>query len=272
MAAQCTADSHCNPAGAADAGLCVDGYCCDSLCASQCQACDVPGNEGKCSTVGTTGPQPVHSGGLHPRTACAGGTSECAGACAGNPNACTYPDGGTTDDALDCVEDGGVVVKTTYPCNGAGSDTPTTGDCNGFRCKDAHACLTVCGKDGDCVTNDICVFTTPSSATGSCQPLTGPLCDGKVTLRRTVQAGGNEVCPNDFACPAGATACNTSCVAVQDCAAGFVCTEQHVCVPPLQAPALPSCSMSRAGSEEDGAPLAWLGAMAVGFALKRRRR
>ena len=70
----CTGNTECA------SGFCVDGYCCNSLCDGQCQACNLGGSlNGACNTVGSG--QPHGS-----RPACAGSTvpnNPCAGQCDG---------------------------------------------------------------------------------------------------------------------------------------------------------------------------------------------
>src|SRR5947207_6119971 len=65
---QCDVSAHCTPGGmcAPDAGQggycnlpqdcssglsCVDNVCCDTACTGTCQACDLPGSVGTCTTV-----------------------------------------------------------------------------------------------------------------------------------------------------------------------------------------------------------------------------
>ncbi len=246
----CTDDSHC--AG----GFCYDGFCCDSKCDGQCQACDVAGMPGKCTTLGLVTPEAPHPGGLHPRMSCAGVPTSCEGLCMGNATQCGYPDGlldgGGVDTTKvlqppDCSEIDGGTLLVSYPCDGTGSDTAVPTNCGGFHCQDAHACRTECGADTDCIKDHICVFPTPGATEGACTLLTGPLCDGNVTLRQPSDSGGNQPCADHYACPAGATACNTSCTSVNDCASGYACDDTQTCVAPLTAPALPSCSAGRTG-------------------------
>ncbi|MBI2396151.1 MAG: hypothetical protein HYV09_41695, partial [Deltaproteobacteria bacterium] len=99
--AQCGTGYYCNAAGACVAqkaqgascnlaadcksgscracatGNCVDGYCCNTACGGQCQACDVTGALGTCVTV--TGAVHVNVA-IPARTACPG-TGACAASC-----------------------------------------------------------------------------------------------------------------------------------------------------------------------------------------------
>lgn len=75
----------CGPGNTcANNAACVDGYCCDGACGGTCEACNVAGQEGKCTAV--KGP-PKHG-------KCDGdATGSCAGSCDGTKrDACTYPD------------------------------------------------------------------------------------------------------------------------------------------------------------------------------------
>jgi MYXO-CTERM domain-containing protein len=270
----CSADDHCL------AGFCYDGFCCDRACGDQCQACDVPGNEGTCTTLGTPVAEPVHPGGLHPRPACSGVGTSCTGLCAGFATMCTYPDGLTADGGVntsevfqspDCADTDGGTLFVSYPCDGDGGHTEAPASCGGFACQDPHTCRTSCADDGDCIQDHICVFSAPGAATGTCQPLTGPLCDGDVTLRRPSDSGGNLPCPDHYACPTGATACNTSCFSVLDCASGYGCDDSHTCEGPLPAPSLPSCDCSTPGGDRAPSPAA-LAFVALAIAVSRRRR
>lgn len=73
----CSAISPCTT------GTCVDGFCCESACTGVCEACNVPGQEGRC--VGVSG-KPRHG-------ACDGDADgACAGSCDGADRAaCKYP-------------------------------------------------------------------------------------------------------------------------------------------------------------------------------------
>lgn len=118
-----------------EAGYCVDGFCCDRLCEGQCQACDVSGAEGTCTTV--TG-QP--RGG---RGACAGDGTVCAGACDGkNPSACTYP---TTVCREESCSDG--VRTEAATCSDGICPPPATRTCGAKECAGSQ-CATIVSVAG----------------------------------------------------------------------------------------------------------------------------
>jgi hypothetical protein len=122
---RCSTGSECTN------GICVDGYCCDRACDGQCEACNVGGQEGRCSFVSGS---PVA-----PREAC-GGSGQCAGTCDGTAASCRYP---STSVICGASCDG--------TCNGAGAcSSATGGSCpNGYGCGPS-GCLTACQKDADC--------------------------------------------------------------------------------------------------------------------------
>lgn len=78
----CLHDSECST------GNCVDGYCCDSACTEQCEACNLEGHQGRCMTL--TSGQPVGK-----RTPCINPGTLCGGSCSGELS-CSYPDSATT--------------------------------------------------------------------------------------------------------------------------------------------------------------------------------
>ncbi len=129
----------CGPTDVCDTGKCIDGYCCNDTCGGQCQACDVVGKLGMCTT--TTDGIPHGS-----RTACTG-SGTCGGACTGaSATVCTYP---TTTVICGAACDG--------HCDGAGGCSSTAGGMcpNGFACG-ASGCDTTCATDGDCQPNFHC--------------------------------------------------------------------------------------------------------------------
>jgi hypothetical protein len=133
----------CSTSGGAScaAGLfCVDGVCCDSACAGQCQACNLSGSIGTCSTVTSGLPRGA-------RAPCSG-TATCGGTCTGaSAMQCTYPPSSTV-----C----GAACDGT--CDGAGSCSSSGGgSCpNGFGCM-AGGCRTSCSAPSDCQPNFTCI-------------------------------------------------------------------------------------------------------------------
>jgi hypothetical protein len=116
--------------------FCVDGYCCNAACDGQCQACDLPGQEGSCNTVMSG---PVHGS----RMPCNDGAgSVCGGSCGGDPNSCTY-----TKAATVC----GSACDGT--CDGQGNCSASkAGVCPGGYACGASGCLTRCQSANDCQT------------------------------------------------------------------------------------------------------------------------
>lgn len=110
-AVACTAASPCAT------GTCVDGFCCDAPCTGVCEACNVPGSEGKCTAAKG---KPAHG-------KCDGDADGvCAGSCDGtNRASCTYPEvecgapscaGGTATVPPHCKA-GVCPAATTQPCS-----------------------------------------------------------------------------------------------------------------------------------------------------------
>jgi hypothetical protein len=181
----CSTDNQCQ------SGHCVDGACCDGACGGQCQACNVPGKLGTCSTV--TG-VPVGS-----RPGCVTDGSLCGGTCDGvNPTACRYPTAAQGCRMPSCA--GGVETLAAW-CDGVGHcPAPMTQACAPLTCG-ATTCLGNCTTDGDCVAGDFC------NAFGQCAPKEslGSACNGASQC-----ASGNcidGVCC-DVACNGQCQACN----------------------------------------------------------------
>jgi MYXO-CTERM domain-containing protein len=262
-----------------NSGFCVDGYCCNLACTGQCEACDVSGKYGFCTTVGKEKDEPPHvdggsvdfGGTLKSRKACNGEGSGCVGFCNGiKTQECAYP--GSEKVAKDprCAEGDGGFITTSYSCDSDGGEVPTPSSCGGFRCNGMTACKTACASDDDCITDYVCLPQDAGPST--CQPLTGPLCDGKFTLRKPTADGGNTPCPDHYTCPAGATQCRTDCDSVNDCVDAFVCNSAHKCVPQLAAPPVPGCSCRTGAEGEPPVALTALAALALTAASRRRRR
>lgn len=142
----------CTLAGECSSLQCVDGYCCNGGCTGQCEACNVTGNLGVCSPF-TGAPRGT-------RTACAGGTSTCAGQCEPTERtACTYPTSQCVAPSCDAASG---VETLASSCDGAGAcPTAATAPCSPYLCG-AAACLTACTSTAECAAGFWC------DATGHC--------------------------------------------------------------------------------------------------------
>jgi hypothetical protein len=119
-----------------------DGHCCDDDCTSPCEACDVPGDVGRCSRV--------PSGQPHAKPACPG-SGECAARCDGSSPACVFPTA-----ACGTASCSGHLLTQRGTCNGAGMCLPGgSQDCGQFGCT-GGGCKTTCSSDGDCSTGNYC--------------------------------------------------------------------------------------------------------------------
>ena len=134
---------------------CVDGVCCESACAGQCQACGETGKAGQCVTV-TGPPRPG-------RMACAGTVDACRGSCNGTlATACTYPGSTGICVAASCAS-GNLTAPSV--CNGTGGcTTPAITTCRSNQCASTSLCLDSCSATSPCGAGTYC------DATGICQP------------------------------------------------------------------------------------------------------
>lgn len=252
---KCTAGPQCA------SGNCVDGFCCDTSCEGQCEACNVQDFEGKCQPAGLLG----NTAPVGERQACAGQQgSPCQGSCDNNDRAaCTYPGPETTDFTKCECADLGECTQTNNLCDAKGGSTPKAASCGGFGCS-GDKCNASCAADGDCREDSFC-------ENGGCKllPQEGR-CDGDHTIRLPKQ---KDTDCGAFKC-AGA-ACIDKCASVDQCVAPNVCTLDGACIPPPSAPVLPSCSASGAGSDAPAGGftmLASLAGLAAAFARRRFSR
>lgn len=140
----CTAGSQCS------SGNCVDGYCCNSSCSSNCQACDVAGNLGSCTTVPAGTP--------HGNRSCTNqGMAPCGGSCNGSTADCAYASS-TTKCGASCSST--TQIEISY-CDGAGDCAPSTATTciNNYSCV-GSSCLTTCSAASDCASGFGCVSGT----------------------------------------------------------------------------------------------------------------
>ncbi len=235
-------------AGTADceSGNCVDGYCCDTACAGQCEACDVTGFEGTCK--GFAGAP--HGG----RTSCFAAASTCGGVCdSSNRTQCSFPSQATVCNRT-CTGD---AQETDDTCDGNGTCLPALPHkCAGnFACADPTQCKTSCVTNADCAKGFVC-------GGGSCAPATSTCLDDVTSTSGTNQTQSclPYKCDTD-----NSGTCKVTCASVDDCASPAVCDSSGHCVAP------PSASTGCATSESP-ADLWWLVLGIGGVALRQRKR
>ncbi len=178
----CTVDSDCT------SGNCADGVCCDTACSGGCEACNLSGSEGTCTTRN------------------AGDNSECG--------TCSQCDGvNTMCQNTSSGQEGKNCTAVCSECNGGGScvnvsdntqDTIGSNTCDG----ECNAC-----QSGICSTAD--VDTDPGdycseswSCDGSCSR-TGS--NGLCNASGSCFVGISENCPSGTACSGGLCEATNTC-------------------------------------------------------------
>lgn len=241
------------------AGSCVDGYCCDSACTGQCEACDVAdksGAFGKCTAVKDKPHGSRMACASDPKNPCS--VTSCDG---DTRTSCKGFVGGTVACRVQSCTDGTMTAPAS--CTGMGTcPEPVTSLCGGFRCDDAGvACKTSCTANTDCTGSNVCTA-------GLCRPRAGACStDGSSLLA----ADGSTKSCAPYLC--SKDECQTKCASSIECSAGNVC-DGATCVP---APAASSesdggCSYRRSGSRPGNVPLGGLMGLVGLAALAARRR
>lgn len=177
--------SACTREEACASGLCVDGTCCESKCDGQCQACDVPGQAGRCIAIkgkphGARSDCEKDASDACKSKVCDGtNTAACAGtvgpcvnyACDDINKICKRvcaadPDCGS---GFQCEPATGNCVPRTSRCVDSGelqSADGTRAKCNAFICRDG-VCLNKCTSTNDCQNGFVC------DGAGVCTPNAG---------------------------------------------------------------------------------------------------
>ena len=215
-------------------GTCTDGVCCNAACGGTCQACNVAGSTGTCTSI---------PNGQDPANECPGNTS-CNGA-----NACTlFANGVACTLSAECSSGScvdGVCCNTA--CNGlcqactAAKTGGTNGTCANItansdpdnECAGTAVCSAgACKKaNGDtCATNAECLSATcvdsvccNTACSGTCQACNVAGSVGSCANLPSGQDPANE-CPGNTSC-SGAGSCvlfgnGTSCSANAECSSG----------------------------------------------------
>lgn len=174
----------CNDPVECTSGNCVDGYCCNGPCGGVCEACNVSGALGTCTS---------YTAGSDPDDECPA-QSPCGlnGHCNGN-SACAYWPVGTLCDGASCV---GHIYYPADTCSGP-NNCPDSGsvNCTPYVCN-ASGCLTSCATHSDCAPNHYCLG-------GDCWPEkpTGQTCNNAFEC-----SSGN--CVDGYCCD---SACGGTC-------------------------------------------------------------
>jgi len=203
---------------------CVDGFCCETACDGECEACDFPQNEGSCLPI---------ADGEDPEDECAG-IGLCGGVCDGQ-HACRF-----TPDTVKCApctacDGAGACALLAQPGSDPFDDCAPCWACSGTDsscrpvaagedgpddCPDMPA--SSCGSSGTCDGAGGCqlwpagtVCQASSCSEGVLSP--ADLCDGQ-----GVCIDSGEVDCNGYACLSD-EACRTDCLADADCMPGLHC-------------------------------------------------
>jgi hypothetical protein len=252
----------CTTAAECYNNICVDGYCCNTPCSGQCNACNV--TPGVCTVVNG----PVVNLNMPPRTAC-GGSGNCTGMCDGTNLTCQFPGNGTACGTQMCAPAAtGAVVTLAGACNMAGGCTQSTQPaCIYTQCA-GNACATTCASDTDCVSThycstagggtcvprngngvscvaqdcksapcNYCRTTTPCRASGQCcvNACAGPSCDNATHTQTVNSCNGSGTCVpqmtscNGYDCDGTTKLCKNACTSDTDCYSGFYCNVAGAC-------------------------------------------
>jgi hypothetical protein len=208
----------CSSASDCTSGYCVDGYCCDGACNGQCQACDLPGSEGKCTPV--VGEQPHGA-----RTRCSDGGGDLCKAlqCDGSKDVtkCVSYANGPDKVCEQACTDGTASVAV---CDGSGAcGTPDKKSCGAFVC-DVSTCKTSCASESDCAPGYTC-----DAASKKCVPQkTTATCSADGTASISADKSSTKPCA-PYLCNTSSGDCYATCTGSEQCAGGTVC-EQGSCV------------------------------------------
>jgi hypothetical protein len=176
--------------GCADDSHCIDGYCCDTLCSGQCQACDIKGKLGICS--------PVPSGPPHAkRDKCTGDGLPCAGSCNGKSDGtCDYPKVDCGD--ASCAKGSTNMFQDHGKCSAGTCQMPDPKECRYSLICSNNACKTSCTSKSDCMPGLDC------DSNGKCFAPSIPITltndtskSGYVTSKGDVPSGGRLVVGDD---------------------------------------------------------------------------
>jgi hypothetical protein len=250
VGAACTSSSAC------ESGQCVDGVCCDRACDGACEACDVAGSVGTCSTIG---------GAPHGTRSCGSGDPSCGPRCDGmNAKTCaTFVNAGAPCRDASC-KDGIATHAATCDGKGACGAIETT-PCGGFACDaSGTTCRASCTTTTDCASGYDCTAGVCKQRTSTCSA------DGTSS---TDSMGVVTQC-SPYRCEAGK--CRTDCTVSDDCQGGYLCSATNHCEAPPDTAAGSTdgsggCALD-ASREGGSGPIAIGSALIAGLVVVRSRR
>jgi hypothetical protein len=245
----------CSESVECESGFCVDGLCCDASCRGQCEACNLPGDEGICT--------PVQGEPVGDRAACEQSGEECGGECDGvTADSCSYPDDSFTCGEPSCADG----FASSSSCDGNGFCVADDDEeCQPYSCG-GDECKRRCEIDDDCSQGFACDATT-----GNCTPAAvASVCSDDRT--ESVGRGGTTIC-RPYLCDISRGACAVSCAATTDCSEGFVCeptTKACITIPPKSSIEDEACSCRTVGGRDNRSGYGLLAALSFLFAGLRR--
>jgi MYXO-CTERM domain-containing protein len=191
------------------------------------------------------------------RAKCDGAGTPCAGSCDGvNGATCTYPSG------KECGATCSSSSETISHCDAAGAcKAGAPAGCNGFACDGDVRCKTACASAADCAPQ----FSCKGNA---CVPIAARCSDDGLSAINETEGLTTPCAP--FRCDPAKAQCKDSCTSESDCADGYVCNSSNICT--AAAPATEDsggCAM-REGATSGGSAMAFV--VALGLLGARRRR
>ncbi|SEU01337.1 choice-of-anchor A family protein [Stigmatella erecta] len=230
---------------------CVDGVCCNTACAGECDACNLAGSAGTCSPAPTTVQCRASGGVCDVAEFCTGSAAECpvdtkqpsTTVCRSAADTCDVAESctGTSDT---CPEDG--YAPTTVQCRASGGVCDVAEFCTGSAAEcpvdTKQPSITVCRSAADACdvaesctgTSDTCPGDGYAPTTVQCRVSVGE-CDVAEFC-----TGTGESCPGD-----GFRSSGEDCTSDGNACTVDMCDGNGSCTHP-QAPAGASCGMGQA--------------------------
>jgi hypothetical protein len=195
--ATCTLDIDCG------SSYCIDGTCCESICAGTCRTC-----------ANATGSCTFAASGSDPHMNCKG-EKGCGGTCNGQ-GACNWAPATQSCRPAGCQNDLGLITKELF-CDGAGNCDPKDADvmqnCDGFGCDmtagGGATCRTDCQTDPECAIRRYCEVVADGGVADGGAKSTCPsqFVLGHVCLRNTQCLSGT--CSDGVCCDKNCDKCGS---------------------------------------------------------------